>query len=117
MDNDKHLATKADLDALGANVQAIQGHLDEMSANLPLMKADLRVLNGDVQVLRTSVHAVKEGVHAVEQRLDVRFDDSFETDQQILTVLGNIERKLLTRLDDHHQRLKRVEAELKLRAA
>lgn len=68
---------------------------------------------GDVQAVKDDIRQVENGLRADIQRLERKFDDKFarlyETDDQILAILGNIDKRLTPKVEDHEKRIVRLE--------
>lgn len=61
-------------------------------------KADIGRLEGRMQKVESSV-----------QRLEQKLERLYEADDQILTVLTNIDRRLTVKVEDHEKRIVRLE--------
>ncbi|MBI2524317.1 hypothetical protein HYW11_03905 [Candidatus Peregrinibacteria bacterium] len=80
---------------------------------LPATKADIgrvesgmRKLEGNFQRLDGTVQKLDGTV----QRLEKKFERLYEADDQILAVLGNMDKRLTGKIDDHEHRITRLEA-------
>lgn len=72
----------------------------------PATKEDIVRLEGRTQKLEGSVQRLEGNV----QRLEQKFERLYEVDDQILIVLGNIDKRLTPKVEDHEKRIIRLEA-------
>ncbi|MBI1934566.1 hypothetical protein HY464_00535 [Candidatus Peregrinibacteria bacterium] len=80
------------------DVQVVQRDVQVVKADMQVMKTDMRSVQQDVQGLKVDV-----------QRLERKFERLYETDDQILTILGNIDKRLTPKLENHERRITRLE--------
>lgn len=85
------------------NIQLASGKAENYHAGMsddttPATKADIVRLEGRTQKLEGSV-----------QRLEQRFERLYEADDQILAILGSIDKRLTPKVEDHEKRIVRLE--------
>ncbi|OGJ57568.1 hypothetical protein A3H22_00850 [Candidatus Peribacteria bacterium RIFCSPLOWO2_12_FULL_55_15] len=70
-------------------------------------------MDGSAPATKADVRQVENGLKADVQRLERKFDEKFErlyeTDDQILNILGNIDKRLTPKIEDHEHRITRLE--------
>lgn len=64
---------------------------------------------GDVQAVKDDVRLLKDDVKRIEKKFDAKFERLYETDDQILAILGNIDKRLTPKVEDHEKRIVRLE--------
>ena len=53
--------------------------------------------------------ATQADVQSLEKKFEKKFERLYEADDQILTLLQNIDRRLATKVEDHEHRITRLE--------
>jgi len=66
-------------------------------------------LDGTVQRLDGTVQKLGGDVQRIEKKFDGKFERLYETDDQILAILGNIDKRLTPKVEDHEHRITRLE--------
>ena len=95
MSDDTKPATKADVGKIENRMQKLEGTVQK--------------LGSDVQRLDVTVQKLGSDVQRIEKKFDAKFERLYETDDQILAILGNIDKRLTPKIEDHEKRIVRLE--------
>ncbi len=80
---------------LGSDVQRLDGTVQKLGSDVQRLDITMQKLGGDVQ--------------RIEKKFDGKFARLYETDDQILAILGNIDRRLTPKMEDHEKRIVHLE--------
>ena len=80
---------------LGSDVQRLDGTVQKLGSDVQRLDITMQKLGGDVQ--------------RIEKKFDGKFERLYETDDQILAILGNIDKRLTPKVEDHEHRITRLE--------
>lgn len=95
MSDDTAPATKADLGKIENRMQNLESTVQKLGSDVQRLDVTVQKLGGDVQ--------------RIEKKFDAKFERLYETDDQILTILGNIDKRLTPKMEDHEKRIVRLE--------
>ena len=88
-------ATKADIGRIEDRMQKLEGTVQKLGSDVQRLDVTVQKLGGDVQ--------------RIEKKFDGKFARLYETDDQILAILGNIDKRLTPKIDNHEHRITRLE--------
>ena len=88
-------ATKADIGRIEDRMQKLEGTVQKLGSDVQRLDVTVQKLGGDVQ--------------RIEKKFDGKFARLYETDDQILAILGNIDRRLTPKMEDHEKRIVHLE--------
>lgn len=97
------------------DIQLASGKTENYHARMsddtaPATKADIIRLEGRTQKLEGTVQKLGNDVQRIEKKFDAKFERLYGADDQILTVLTNIDKRLTVKVEDHEKRIVRLEA-------
>ena len=95
MSNDTMPATKADIGRIEDRMQKLEGTVQKLGSDVQRLDVTVQKLGGDVQ--------------RIEKKFDGKFARLYETDDQILAILGNIDKRLTPKIENHEHRITRLE--------
>jgi len=73
------------------------------------LEGTVQKLGSDVQRLDVTVQKLGGDVQRIEKKFDGKFARLYETDDQILAILGNIDKRLTPKIENHEHRITRLE--------
>ena len=109
MSDDTKPATKADVGKIENRMQKLEGTVQKLGNDVQRLDVTVQKLGSDVQRLDVTVQKLGSDVQRIEKKFDAKFERLYETDDQILAILGNIDKRLTPKIEDHEKRIVRLE--------
>ena len=109
MSDDTAPATKADIGKIENRMQKLEGTVQKLGNDVQRLDVTVQKLGSDVQRLDVTVQKLGSDVQRIEKKFDAKFERLYETDDQILAILGNIDKRLTPKIEDHEKRIVRLE--------
>ncbi|MBI3336358.1 hypothetical protein HYZ98_02205 [Candidatus Peregrinibacteria bacterium] len=80
-----------------------------MNGSAPVTQGDMKVVKDDIRLIKDDIRLIKDDVQRIEKKFDQKFERLYEADDQILTVLTNMDKRLMGKVEDHEKRIVRLE--------
>ncbi|OGJ63992.1 hypothetical protein A3E47_02705 [Candidatus Peribacteria bacterium RIFCSPHIGHO2_12_FULL_54_10] len=116
MSDDTAPATKADIGKVKNSIQKLEGSFQRLDGTVQRLEdrfqgleEKFQKLDGTVQRLDVAVQKLGTDVQRIEKKFDDKFARLYETDDQILAILGNIDKRLTPKIENHEHRITRLE--------
>ena len=109
MTNDDALpATKGDVRELAGRMKGVESNVKELSQRMGKVKGGMEGLGGRMEKVEGRMENVEKAVVSLEKHAKHQSKGI----DQVLTVLTNIDKRLTEKVDDHEERIVRLEDEV-----
>ncbi|MBI4129115.1 hypothetical protein HY464_00310 [Candidatus Peregrinibacteria bacterium] len=102
-------ATKADIQLMQKDLQGVKTEMQVVQKDLQGVKTEMQVVQKDLQGVKTDIQRLERKFDEKCDRLERKFERLYETDDQILAILGNIDKRLTPKVEDHERRITQLE--------